>query len=154
MQDIAYIHYILTLSKAQSQLWTAANTPAHIHAHVRLFRLMPGRVCERMRLSCFCMCVTWLAPVPVSSYMCVRTSLCAGVQDSFVVGFSLTSGHVLYASEQAPSILCCKRKFLESAKFVELLFHQDVNVFYSHTAQPHLPPWSNSHTGLHHIFWN
>ncbi|KAI3370261.1 hypothetical protein L3Q82_025039 [Scortum barcoo] len=66
--------------------------------------------------------------------------------DSFIVVFSLSSGRVLYASEQAPSILCCKRKFLESAKFVELLFHQDVNVFYSHTAQPHLPPWSNSHT--------
>ncbi|KAF7654315.1 hypothetical protein LDENG_00071530 [Lucifuga dentata] len=66
--------------------------------------------------------------------------------DSFVIVFSLSSGRVLYASEQAPSILCCKRKFLESAKFVELLFHQDVNVFYSHTAQPHLPPWSNSHT--------
>uniref|UniRef100_A0A672IPF5 Period circadian protein homolog 3-like n=1 Tax=Salarias fasciatus TaxID=181472 RepID=A0A672IPF5_SALFA len=66
--------------------------------------------------------------------------------DSFVVVFSLSSGRVLHASEQAPSILCCKRKFLESAKFVELLFHQDVNVFYSHTAQPHLPPWSNSHT--------
>ncbi|XP_070759152.1 period circadian protein homolog 3 [Enoplosus armatus] len=66
--------------------------------------------------------------------------------DSFIVVFSLSSGRVLYASEQAPSIMCCKRKFLESAKFVELLFHQDVNVFYSHTAQPHLPPWSNSHT--------
>ncbi|KAM3877902.1 period circadian protein homolog 3 [Diretmus argenteus] len=66
--------------------------------------------------------------------------------DSFVVVFSLSSGRVLYASEQAPSILCCKRKFLESAKFVGLLFHQDVNVFYSHTAQPHLPPWSSSHT--------
>ncbi|XP_055016870.1 period circadian protein homolog 3 isoform X2 [Boleophthalmus pectinirostris] len=66
--------------------------------------------------------------------------------DSFVVVFSLATCRVLYASEQAPSILCCKRKFLESAKFVELLFHQDVNVFYSHTAQPHLPPWSNSHT--------
>ncbi|XP_072238571.1 period circadian protein homolog 3 isoform X1 [Leuresthes tenuis] len=65
--------------------------------------------------------------------------------DSFVVVFSLSSGRVLYASEQAPSIMSCKRKFLESAKFVELLFHQDVNVFYSHTAQPHLPPWSNSH---------
>ncbi|KAM9859852.1 period circadian protein homolog 3 [Aulostomus maculatus] len=65
--------------------------------------------------------------------------------DSFVVVFSLSSGRVLYSSEQAPSILCCKRKFLESAKFVELLFHQDVNVFYSHTAQPNLPPWSNSH---------
>ncbi|XP_069566570.1 period circadian protein homolog 3 isoform X2 [Brachyistius frenatus] len=66
--------------------------------------------------------------------------------DSFLMVFSLSSGCVLHASEQAPSILCCKRKFLESAKFVELLFHQDVNVFYSHTAQPHLPPWSNSHT--------
>ncbi|XP_033822152.1 period circadian protein homolog 3 isoform X2 [Periophthalmus magnuspinnatus] len=66
--------------------------------------------------------------------------------DSFVVVFSLATCRVLYASEQAPSILGCKRKFLESAKFVELLFHQDVNVFYSHTAQPHLPPWSNSHT--------
>ncbi|XP_047203584.1 period circadian protein homolog 3 isoform X2 [Girardinichthys multiradiatus] len=66
--------------------------------------------------------------------------------DSFVVVFSLLSGRVLYTSEQAPSLLCCKRKYLESAKFVELLFHQDVNVFYTHTAQPHLPPWSNSHS--------
>ncbi|XP_037831422.1 period circadian protein homolog 3 isoform X2 [Kryptolebias marmoratus] len=66
--------------------------------------------------------------------------------DSFVMIFSLSSGRVLYTSEQAPSLLCCKRKYLESAKFVELLFHQDVNVFYSHTAQPHLPPWSNSHS--------
>ena len=65
-----------------------------------------------------------------------------------MVGFSLASGRVLYASEQAPSILCCRRKFLQSAKFVELLFHQDVNVFYSHTAQPHLPPWSHAHTGV------
>ncbi|KAM4741598.1 period circadian protein homolog 3 isoform 3-T3 [Anableps anableps] len=66
--------------------------------------------------------------------------------DSFVMVFSLSSGCMLYTSEQAPSLLCCKRKYLESAKFVELLFHQDVNVFYSHTAQPHLPPWSNSHS--------
>ncbi|XP_038153982.1 period circadian protein homolog 3 isoform X1 [Cyprinodon tularosa] len=66
--------------------------------------------------------------------------------DSFLMVFSLSSGRVLYTSEQAPSLLCCKRKYLESAKFVELLFHQDVNVFYSHTAQPHLPPWSNSHS--------
>lgn len=63
-------------------------------------------------------------------------------QDTFVIVFSLGTGRVLYASEQAPSILNCKRKFLDSAKFVELLFHQDVNVFYSHTAQPHLPPWN------------
>ncbi|KAF5901053.1 period circadian protein 3-like isoform X1, partial [Clarias magur] len=62
--------------------------------------------------------------------------------DSFVVVFSLATGRVVYTSEQASSILNCKRKFLDSAKFVELLFHQDVNVFYSHTAQPHLPPWN------------
>lgn len=63
-------------------------------------------------------------------------------QDTFVVVFSLGTGKVVYASEQASSVLHCKRKFLESAKFVELLYHQDVNVFYSHTAQPRLPPWN------------
>lgn len=62
--------------------------------------------------------------------------------DSFVVVFSLASGKVVYASEQASSVLHCKRKFLESAKFVEMLYHQDVNVFYSHTAQPRLPSWN------------
>uniref|UniRef100_A0AAY4DWQ9 PAS domain-containing protein n=1 Tax=Denticeps clupeoides TaxID=299321 RepID=A0AAY4DWQ9_9TELE len=62
--------------------------------------------------------------------------------DTFVVVFSLATGRVVYASEQAHSILNCKRKFLDSARFVEMLFHQDVNVFYSYTAQPHLPPWN------------
>ncbi|XP_077060186.1 period circadian protein homolog 3 isoform X3 [Siphateles boraxobius] len=62
--------------------------------------------------------------------------------DMFVVVFSLASGKVVYASEQASSVLHCKRKFLESAKFVDLLYHQDVNVFYSHTAQPRLPHWN------------
>ncbi|XP_030633330.1 period circadian protein homolog 3 [Chanos chanos] len=62
--------------------------------------------------------------------------------DTFVVVFSLVTGRIVYASEQASSILNCKRKFLDSVKFVELLYHQDVNVFYSHTAQPHLPPWN------------
>lgn len=59
-----------------------------------------------------------------------------------MVVFSLGTGRVVYASEQASSILNCKQRVLESAKFVELLYHQDVNVFYSHTAQPHLPPWN------------
>uniref|UniRef100_A0A671LTR2 Period circadian protein homolog 2-like n=1 Tax=Sinocyclocheilus anshuiensis TaxID=1608454 RepID=A0A671LTR2_9TELE len=62
--------------------------------------------------------------------------------DTFAVVFSLASGKVVYTSEKASSVLHCKRKFLESAKFVELLYHQDVNVFYSHTAQPSLPPWN------------
>nr|VAX54228.1 period circadian clock 3 [Squalius torgalensis]VAX54229.1 period circadian clock 3 [Squalius torgalensis] len=62
--------------------------------------------------------------------------------DMFVVVFSLASAKVVYASEQASSMLHCKRKFLESAKFVDLLYHQDVNVFYSHTVQPRLPHWN------------
>ncbi|XP_069039905.1 period circadian protein homolog 3 isoform X2 [Lepisosteus oculatus] len=62
--------------------------------------------------------------------------------DTFVAVFSLASGRIVYISEQASSILNSKRKFLDSAKFVELLYHQDINIFYSHTAQPHLPPWN------------
>ncbi len=78
-------------------------------------------------------------------------------QDTVVVVFSLASGKLVYASEQASSVLHCKRKFLESAKFVELLYHQDVNVFYSHTAQ--LLPWNvGSDSGeklslILHIHW-
>ncbi|KAG9337662.1 hypothetical protein JZ751_028299, partial [Albula glossodonta] len=68
-------------------------------------------------------------------------SLCC-LQGTFVVVFSLTSNEVVYVSEQASSILGCKRSFLSSARFVELLYHQDVNIFYSHTAQSRLPPWT------------
>ncbi|XP_051531640.1 period circadian protein homolog 3-like isoform X2 [Myxocyprinus asiaticus] len=64
------------------------------------------------------------------------------ISTEFVLVFSLVSGKVVYTSEQASSVLHCKRKLLESAKFVELLYHQDVNVFYSHTAQPCLAPWN------------
>ncbi|KAJ8264859.1 hypothetical protein COCON_G00139580 [Conger conger] len=67
--------------------------------------------------------------------------------DTFAVVFSLTSGRVLYVSEQASSILGLKSSFLTSVRFVELLYQQDVNVFYSHTGQAHLPPWV---TGPHH----
>ena len=77
-----------------------------------------------------------------STYVCLTVFFLSLFQDTFVIVFSLGTGRVVYASEQAPSILNCKRKFLDSAKFVELLFHQDVNVFYSRTAQPHLPPWN------------
>ncbi|KAG5838945.1 hypothetical protein ANANG_G00229110 [Anguilla anguilla] len=60
----------------------------------------------------------------------------------FAVVFSLASGRVLYVSEQAPSILGLRGSFLRQARFVELLYPQDVNVFYARTAQPHLPPWT------------
>ncbi|KAA0707491.1 Period circadian protein -like protein 3 [Triplophysa tibetana] len=72
--------------------------------------------------------------------------------DTFAVVFSLVTGKVVYASEQASSVLHCKRRFLESAKFVELLYHQDVNVFYSCTAQPCLPPWNVGTDGVALLF--
>ncbi|XP_043912380.1 period circadian protein homolog 3 isoform X2 [Protopterus annectens] len=64
--------------------------------------------------------------------------------DSFVVLFSLISGRIVYISEQAPYVLNCKKKLLESCRLVELLDAQDISVFYSHTSQANLPPWNVS----------
>lgn len=69
-------------------------------------------------------------------------------QDTFVAVFSLLSGRMVHISEQAASILNCKKKVLDSSRFVELLVPQDVSVFYTHTDQAHLPLWSTeSQTG-------
>ena len=57
--------------------------------------------------------------------------------------FSFLSGRLVHVSEQAPSILHCKKEFLESSHFVELLAPQDVRVFYTHTAHAQLPFWNN-----------
>ncbi|NXT29173.1 PER3 protein, partial [Syrrhaptes paradoxus] len=62
--------------------------------------------------------------------------------DTFVAVFSLLSGRIVHISEQAASILNCKKKVLDSSRFVELLVPQDVSVFYTHTDQSHLPLWS------------
>ncbi|XP_074704024.1 period circadian protein homolog 3 isoform X2 [Strix aluco] len=62
--------------------------------------------------------------------------------DTFVAVFSLLSGHIVHISEQAASILNCKKKVLDSSRFVELLVPQDVSVFYTHTDQSHLPLWN------------
>lgn len=62
--------------------------------------------------------------------------------DTFVIVFSLTSGKMVYISEQASYILNCKKKLLDSSRFVELLAPQDVSVFYKHTTQSHLLPWN------------
>uniref|UniRef100_A0A8C4RZV7 Period circadian clock 3 n=1 Tax=Erpetoichthys calabaricus TaxID=27687 RepID=A0A8C4RZV7_ERPCA len=64
--------------------------------------------------------------------------------DTFVVVTSLTTGKVIYISEQATSMLGCKLKFLQSARFLELLFLHDVNVFYSYTSRLDLPTWCNT----------
>lgn len=69
-------------------------------------------------------------------------------QDTFVAVFSLLSGRIVHISEQAAAILNCKKKVLDSARFVELLVPQDVSVFYTHTDQSHLPLWNmESQTG-------
>ncbi|NXN43636.1 PER3 protein, partial [Rhinoptilus africanus] len=62
--------------------------------------------------------------------------------DTFVAVFSLLSGRMVHISEQAASILNCKKKVLDSSRFVELLVPQDVRVFYTHTDQSHLPLWN------------
>ncbi|XP_073759502.1 period circadian protein homolog 3 isoform X1 [Callorhinus ursinus] len=63
--------------------------------------------------------------------------------DTFVAVFSFLSGRLVHISEQATSILNCKKDFLESSHFVELLAPQDVRVFCAHTALAQLPLWSN-----------
>uniref|UniRef100_A0A8B9PA34 Period circadian regulator 3 n=1 Tax=Apteryx owenii TaxID=8824 RepID=A0A8B9PA34_APTOW len=75
--------------------------------------------------------------------------------DTFVAVFSLLSGRIVHISDQAASILNCKKKLLASSRFVELLVPQDVSVFYTHTDQSHLPLWNiESQTGGTWIEWS
>ncbi|KAI4809076.1 hypothetical protein KUCAC02_017991 [Chaenocephalus aceratus] len=62
--------------------------------------------------------------------------------DMFAVAVSLTTGRIVYISDQAASILKCKRDVFKNSKFVEFLALQDVGVFYSFTMPYRLPSWS------------
>ncbi|XP_027900976.1 period circadian protein homolog 2 [Xiphophorus couchianus] len=62
--------------------------------------------------------------------------------DIFAVAVSLITGKIVYISDQAASILNCKREVFHNAKFVEFLTPQDVSVFYSFTTPYRLPSWS------------
>ncbi|CDQ70870.1 unnamed protein product [Oncorhynchus mykiss] len=62
--------------------------------------------------------------------------------DIFAVAVSLITGNIVYISDQAASILHCKRGIFKDAKFVEFLTPQDVSVFYSFTTRYRLPSWS------------
>nr|XP_020451462.1 period circadian protein homolog 2-like isoform X2 [Monopterus albus] len=62
--------------------------------------------------------------------------------DVFAVAVSLITGRIVYISEQAASILNCKRDVFKNTKFVEFLTPQDVSVFYSFTTPYRLPSWS------------
>ncbi|KAM4871787.1 period circadian protein homolog 3 [Thomomys bottae] len=63
--------------------------------------------------------------------------------DTFAAVFSFLSGRLVHISEQAALILNCKKDFLESSHFVDLLAPQDVRVFYTHTARAQLPIWNS-----------
>lgn len=65
-------------------------------------------------------------------------------QDIFAVAVSLSTGRIVYISDQAASILNCKRDVFKNTKFVEFLMPQDVSVFYSFTTPYRLPSWSMS----------
>ncbi|XP_072330680.1 period circadian protein homolog 2 isoform X2 [Scyliorhinus torazame] len=62
--------------------------------------------------------------------------------DIFAVTVSLITGHIVYISDQASSILNCNKDVFKNVKFTELLAPQDVGVFYSFTKPSQLPPWS------------
>ncbi|XP_061653702.1 period circadian protein homolog 2 isoform X2 [Phyllopteryx taeniolatus] len=62
--------------------------------------------------------------------------------DIFAVAVSLITGKIVYISDQAASILNCKRDVFNNRKFVEFLIPQDVSVFYSFTTPYRLPSWS------------
>ncbi|XP_061776350.1 period circadian protein homolog 2 isoform X2 [Nerophis ophidion] len=62
--------------------------------------------------------------------------------DIFAVAVSLITGKIVYISDQAASILNCKREVFKDTKFVEFLIPQDVSVFYSFTTPYRLPSWS------------
>ncbi|KAG7526564.1 period circadian protein-like 2-like isoform X2 [Solea senegalensis] len=64
--------------------------------------------------------------------------------DIFAVVVSLITGRIVYISDQAASILNCKRDVFKNSKFVEFLTPQDVSVFYSFTTPYRLPSWSMS----------
>ena len=83
-------------------------------------------------------------------------SPCASQQDIFAVAVSLITGRIVYISDQAASILNCKREVFQNAKFVEFLSPQDVSVFHSFTTPYRLPSWSmctgagrHTHTHAH-----
>ncbi|XP_040309229.1 period circadian protein homolog 1 isoform X2 [Herpailurus yagouaroundi] len=62
-------------------------------------------------------------------------------QDTFSVAVSFLTGRIVYISEQAGTLLHCKRDVFRGARFSELLAPQDVGVFYGSTAPSRLPTW-------------
>uniref|UniRef100_A0A4W3JC24 Period circadian protein homolog 2 n=1 Tax=Callorhinchus milii TaxID=7868 RepID=A0A4W3JC24_CALMI len=64
------------------------------------------------------------------------------VYDIFAVAISLITGRIVYISDQAASVLNCKKNVFKNAKFIEFLAPQDAGVFYTFTSPSQLPLWS------------
>uniref|UniRef100_A0A4W3K6F1 Period circadian clock 2 n=1 Tax=Callorhinchus milii TaxID=7868 RepID=A0A4W3K6F1_CALMI len=62
--------------------------------------------------------------------------------DIFAVAISLITGRIVYISDQAASVLNCKKNVFKNAKFIEFLAPQDAGVFYTFTSPSQLPLWS------------
>lgn len=86
----------------------------------------------------FCQVMFFLLKFLTALY---SNALCV-FQDIFAVAVSLITGKIVYISDQAATILNCKREVFHNAKFVEFLTPQDVSVFYSFTTPYRLPSWS------------
>ncbi|XP_066120295.1 period circadian protein homolog 1 [Saccopteryx bilineata] len=69
-------------------------------------------------------------------------------QDTFSVAVSFLTGRIVYISEQAGTLLHCKRDVFRGARFSELLAPQDVGVFYGSTAPSRLPTWGSAGSGV------
>uniref|UniRef100_A0A4W3JP56 Period circadian protein homolog 2 n=1 Tax=Callorhinchus milii TaxID=7868 RepID=A0A4W3JP56_CALMI len=62
--------------------------------------------------------------------------------DIFAVAISLITGRIVYISDQAASVLNCKKNVFKNAKFIEFLAPQDAGVFYTFTSPSQLPLWT------------
>ena len=99
-----------------------------------------SNILTRVWLKCKCEAVHVTFELCV--IFCIDMKLCFFLQDIFAVAVSLITGKIVYISDQAASILNCKREVFKNAKFVEFLTPQDVSVFYSFTTPYRLPSWS------------
>lgn len=68
-------------------------------------------------------------------------------QETFAVAVSVSTGRIVYISDQAASILNCSKDTFTTTKFVEFLKPRDVGVFYNSTSPSRLPSWKMHGSG-------
>uniref|UniRef100_A0ABM5EKY6 Period circadian protein homolog 3 isoform X2 n=1 Tax=Pogona vitticeps TaxID=103695 RepID=A0ABM5EKY6_9SAUR len=87
-------------------------------------------------------CRTGTALYNLEELAAVTSEYASKNTDTIVVVFSLLSGQTMHVSEQAAGILNCKKRFLDTTPFAQLLAPQDMGIFYARTSQTHLPLWN------------